>query len=268
MDYKTSPNYPTGGKETMTRAFFKPEPTKPEDSKIAKALRQSLRLAVAGYAITGLFAFAFADVNLIPSWIQQALVLVGSACIVVGSETNTIPTGEAALSKIGTGRFSIFDLLAFLASLGGSLFSILIVFSVRQVALGESPWREFAIVKGPLFLGCANVLDFYGALLELSLIRRDYSRDWLTWWQEKVAWDTEYGITEPDPPALDPSELVFDSTWPEADWPYVRRMTASLNGNRATFDRATLLKMLHERERRPLSDSTVTRHVSRVREGK
>ena len=251
----------------MSRAFYKPEPVEPEKSAVGKSLKWSLRISVAGWAMYGLFAFAFADLDVIPEAIQKALVLLGSACIVIGGETNTVPTLIAALSKVGTGRFRFLDALAALASLAGSLCNVLITFATRQDKLEGTPWRGFSIVKGPLVLGIASTLDFYGAILERSFIKRDYEMDWAAWWEEKQAWDERYHIAPIEPPE-EGTRVEFDESWPQADIDDARQVLAHLNGERNTWDKAQLRTYLErglaEMEKRPRNDKTVYRWLDRA----
>jgi hypothetical protein len=241
----------------MTQQFFKPEPTRPEDSQIVRALKWSLRVSVIGWAIYGPFAFAFADLGIVPASIQSAFVLLGSALIVVGGETNTVPTLIAALSKVGTGRFSVWDAAAVVASLIGSLCNVLITFSTRQVKLAGTPWREFAVIKGPLYLGIAATLDLYGAILEKALIKRDYELDWATWWEEKLVWDHENGIAPAPPPA--PAALVFDESWETAKQPWFEKYLGQLNGTGYALTKKQLVKAIYDSEQNLPHPSTIRR---------
>lgn len=243
----------------MSKAeFYKPEPVKPEDSKIAKALKWSLRISVAGWAIYGPFAFAFADLGIVPTGIQSALVLLGSALIVIGSETNTIPTLVAALSKVGTKRFSVWDGAAVLASLVGSLCNVLITFSGRQVKLSGTPWREFAIIKGPLFLGIASTLDLYGAAMEKAFLKRDYERDMEQWLEERRLWlEAQHEVEQQDP-----------ANWRKAEIEDWRRISAGMNGDRPTTPKGLEEVLAKERLLMPQSKNTVYRWLRMGREGR
>ena len=250
----------------MSRAFFKPEPIAPDKSPIALSLKWSLRISATGWAMYGLFAFAFADLSIIPSWVQKTLVLIGSALIVIGAESNTIPTGVAALSKIGTGRFSAWDGAAFIASVVGSLCSVVITFSTRQVLFAETWWRTVSVTFGPLVLGGATVADFYGALAELALYKRDFELDWAQWWAEKTEWDTQHGAVELVVLPQE-EEMVFDPSWEEATIDDARLLTANLNGRRATFTAQELLGMLHAKHKRPVSTHATKRWAREARKG-
>lgn len=253
----------------MTNEYWRPkpiQPTPPDKNEIAKTLRWALRVTVIGFVVYGFFAYAFADIDLIPEWLQKAFVLIGGGLIVTGSEANTIPTLVAALSKIGTGRFNWMDVLAFFASLVGSLFAVLITFSSRQVLLDGTRWRAWSMSIGPLILGVASTLDFYGATTELALVKRDYEQaleEWITkmtaWRAEEVVWNEEHGITLP----------VDRSQWREAALSDIRRISAGMNGERHGVTTENLQDYLDaERLRLPdRSDSTIDKWVRLMRDG-
>jgi hypothetical protein len=193
--------------------FYKPKPIPPDENKQMKRLRWALRASVVGWIVYSAFAYAFADITVIPPAVQSWMVLAGSILIVVGAEANTVPTIEAALSKLGTGRFSVWDVSAFAASLLGGIFTPLITFSTRQPELADTWWRIMSVRGGPLILGIAGILDFYGAIAELALARRDYNADMKTWLEENRVWQEGHGVlTFRAEPATE--KLVFDPSWP------------------------------------------------------
>jgi hypothetical protein len=239
--------------------FYKPEPIAPDKSWIAKLLRWSAIVSTTGWACYGLFAFAFADLGVIPAVVQSWLVIIGSALIVIGAESNTVPTVIAALSKIGTDRYQNLDTAAFLASVVGTLGSVLITFSTRQVELAGTVWRELAITIGPLVMGVATVLDYYAASLELSLAKRDYERSMETWLEEKAQWDQAHGIA--------PERVQADPDWGTARIEDFRRVLGRLNGGSATLDADGLAEELARDELRLPSESTVKRWLKAARRG-
>ena len=61
--------------------FHKPEPEPPDENRQMKGLRWSLRISVLGWIVYGPFAYAFADVQIIPPFAQSLMVLIGSLLI-------------------------------------------------------------------------------------------------------------------------------------------------------------------------------------------
>ena len=215
-----------------------------------KGLRWSLRVSVLGWIVYGSLAYAFADIQVIPAVVQSWMVIVGSILIVAGAESNTIATAEAAFSKLGTGRFSAWDGLAVFVSLLGGVFTPLIVFSTRQPDLAGQ-WRSVVVNQGTLILGCAGVLDFYGAVLELSLARRDYEQAMERWLEEEREYDTAHGIVSPR--ALETARIA--DFWEIVD---------GLNGHRADFDEAMLKSELEKAGKGLPSPSTVGRWFGKL----
>jgi hypothetical protein len=212
--------------------FYKPKPIPPDENKQMIRLRWSLRLSVLGWIIYGAFAYAFADIAVIPGAVQSWMVLLGSILIVAGAESNTIATVEAALSKVGTDRFGMWDVSAFAASLIGGICTPLITFSTRQPELADTWWRLVSVRWGPLILGIAGVVDLYGAIAELALARRDYNADMAQWLEEHREWQESHGVltfrAEPEQ-----EELVFDPSWPKANPDQFLEWAGRQNGARA-----------------------------------
>lgn len=223
-------------------------------------LRWSLRVSVAGWAIYGAFAYAFADLGVIPEWVQSACVIIGSVLIVVGAESNTIATTEAALSKLGTDRISAWDYAAVVASLIGGLMTAVITFASRQVLLGGQ-WRGMALQWGPLVLGASGVLDFYGAVTELALARRDYVLDLGQWIEEERKWNETHG--EPDP--ILANEPQFDPEWPRMTLDEWRLLRSRMNGDTPTDLRGFAVVAAREKRNMP-PKSTAKRWLEMARE--
>jgi hypothetical protein len=116
-----------------------------------------------------------------------------------------------------------------------------------------------AVNQGPLILGIAGVLDFYGAVGELALSKRDYNQDMAAWLEDKQAWQDSTGvITFKAEPA--PEELVFDPSWPKMGKTEFVEHLNRLNGDRATLaDPEVLKKFIHSESRNLPSRSTLKR---------
>lgn len=248
----------------MTQPFYKPRPIAPSDNRQMVGLRWSLWVSVAGWIVYGAFAYAFEDLGVIPAAVQSWMVLLGSLLIVGGAESNTIATTEAALSKIGTDRISRWDYTAVIASLVGGVCSPLILFATRQTEVAAW-WKQIAIQWGPLVLGLAGVADFYGAVTELALAKRDYVLDLGQWLEEEAAWNAERGIVEP-PIVRESPAPAPDPSWPLATIDDVRAIAAQMNGQRATLSEEQLRAALVANRLRPRTDKTVRRWVQTVRE--
>jgi hypothetical protein len=234
--------------------FYKPRPIPPDENKQMIRLRWALRASVIGWIIYGAFAYAFADIAIIPPAVQSWSVLIGSILIVAGAESNTIATTEAALSKLGTDRFSGWDVSAFAASLLGGICTPLITFSTRQPELADAWWRTVAVQHGPLILGIAGVLDFYGAIAELSLARRDYNADMAVWIEENQAYNQAHGL-EPSEPL---PKAGIDDFW---------RVVGRLNGRRDSLDAELLEDELAKDELGLPSPSSVARWLKLAQRG-
>jgi len=232
----------------MTQSFYKPKPIAPTDNPQMKALRWSLRVSVAGWIIYGAFAYAFADLSVIPATLQSWAAIIGSILIVAGAESNTIATTETALSKLGTERISKWDLAAVIASLVGGICTPLITFSTRQPDLANW-WRRLAINGGPLMLGIAGVFDFYGAVTELALSKRDYVRELGKWLEEQADWNQEHGI----------APQVDRSGWKPANVSDFRRLLAGLNGDRPNLTKDNLQEYFDKEHKVVPSQTTVDR---------
>ena len=234
--------------------FWKPQPVAPDDNRQMRGLRWSLRISVLGWIVYGAFAYVFEDVGVIPGTVQSWMVLLGSLLIVAGAESNTIATTEAALSKLGTDRISGWDFAAVVASLVGGICTPLITFSTRQTGLSATWWRQVAIQQGPLILGMAGVLDFYGAVTELALSKRDYERDMDRWLDEERQYNDEHGIRPVREPM--PSAKIAD----------FERVLGRMNGQRATLTAEQLADELAADDLGLPSESTVKRWLARARE--
>jgi len=290
---------------SMTMAikpYWKPEPKAPDKDWLAPLLKKSLWVSGTGWAIYGVFAFAFQDIDVIPGWLQSALVILGSALIVIGAEMNTAPTSVAVFRKLGAGKAHWLDVAALLLSFVGSIFSALLTFSARQTLLGEQGWRAWMLAKGPIFAGVATAADYYAATAELGLLSADYERDMETWLAGKAEWEQAQlpqlpahvdddqawqprtaplallasilgieltdemmdALSAADPSVQDYAELEVDPSWPTGDLDDLKVIIGRLNGQGATITRGQLEQEFIKMERQPPSLSTMKRYVKRV----
>jgi len=190
----------------------------------------SLWISVAGFIVYGLFAYAFEDIAIIPPTVQSALVLAGSALIVTGAEVNTPPTIVAVARKYGRRKHQRLDLVIGCVSLAGAIAGALLMFALRQPNVQGIAWRQVVRNWGPLVIGVTVVIDYFGCAGELGLLRSDYDQEMREWLEAEQAWNEEHGI-EPQPDR---------DGWRTAGIDDFRALLASMNGNRASLDKAHL----------------------------
>jgi len=237
------------------RPFWKPQPIAPDESWIARTLKASLVVSMVGWAIYGLFALAFQDINIVPDWVQKVTVILGSALIVIGAEMNTPPTVVAVFRKLGRGKAHPLDIVALLASLFGSIVAALITFASRQTLLGEVGWRAWALTTGPLIIGVTIALDYYAAGSELGLTQADYETEMEDWLKDEQAWNERFGIE------LQPPKVQVNPKWPVARKDDLARVMARVNGRGPSMTEEDLLVEFARDQRRMPSPSTVTRYM-------
>jgi len=236
-----------------TQPFWKPQPVPPDQDWIAPWLKRSLVVSTLGWIAYGVFALAFDDVAVISSTLQSWLVLAGSMLIVAGAEMNTAPTVVAVARKWGAGKGQVLDVVAFVVSLIGSITAGLIAFSIRQVRLGNSPWRILALDVGPLVVGVAIACDFYAASIELGLLKADYEQEMAQWLEDERKWNKETGYVEPM------RKVEIDPGWPMAHIGDVRRVLSKMNGERSALDEDSLEQELAGERLRLRSSSSTKR---------
>jgi hypothetical protein len=170
-----------------------------------------------GFFVTGIFAFAFSDIAVIPRAVQSWMVIVGSGLIVFGAELNTPFTTIEVFRKILRKEANAWDVSALVVSLVGTMTNLLVTFASR-LALA-STWKGFVLNWGPLLAGFAVACDYYGAMVELGFLFGSFELRMDRWLEEKRAWEQEHGRPRSE---LEPAKI--------ADF---RRVLSRLNGNRA-----------------------------------
>jgi uncharacterized membrane protein YidH (DUF202 family) len=220
-------------------------------------------ISMFGFFVSGIFAFAFSDIGVIPETIQSWMVIVSSALIVFGAEANTPGTVIEVFRKLLRKEHNNWDISALVLSLVGTVINLLVTFASRTKL--TPAWRDLLLNWGPLVSGFAVACDYYGGLLETGFLFGSFELRTEKWLGEKRAFDEANGnvvlrdVRRP--------ELEFDLSWPEATIDEVRELTSSLNGARATLTEDGLLRLLWKNERRPKSPSTTKRWASRARRG-
>jgi hypothetical protein len=189
-----------------------PRPIEPSHDWIARLLTISLWVSVSGLVVYGLFAYAFDDIAIIPASVQSVLVVFGSALIVAGAELNTPPTLVAVFRKVGRNKHRSLDLMIAGLSLAGAIAAILILFSIRQRAFGESWWRRVMLDWGPIVLGVTVVIDYYGCAAELGLLRSEYDTEMREWLEAEQQWNESHADAQP---VSEDQPVVGDKLSPE-----------------------------------------------------
>lgn len=120
--------------------FWKPEPREPWADWRMFSMLVPILVSACGFFVTGIFAFAFSDIAVIPRTTQSWMVIVGSALIVFGAELNTPFTTIEVFRKILRRESNRWDLSALIVSLVGTMANLLVTFSTR-INL-QNTWRS------------------------------------------------------------------------------------------------------------------------------
>jgi len=225
-----------------------------------------------GFALTGIFAFAFSDVGVIAPNVQSWLVIWGSALIVWGAEANTPFTVIEVFRKVLRQEHNAWDISALVASLTGTAINLLVTFASRQSLFAESAWRQLALAWGPLISGIAVTLDYYGGMIELGFLFGSYELRFADWLTEREHWLTETGANLTQAGAnltqkleqltQQVAELTQRWSWESATQADVKRVVAKLNGQADNLTREGLALLLAEEHLNMPSASTVRRALS------
>ena len=139
-----------------------------------------------GFVMTGVFAFAFSDIGVIPASVQSWMVIFGSALIIWGAEMNTPFVFIEAFRKVFRKEHHWLDIMALACSLVGTGANLLVAFASRMNA---PAWQTWALTWGPVVGGLAVVLDYYGAGVEVGFLFGSYEDRYDTWLKESVAFE-------------------------------------------------------------------------------
>jgi hypothetical protein len=192
-----------------------------------------------GFFVTGIFAFAFSDIAVIPRAVQSWLVIMGSGLIVFGAELNTPFTTIEVFRKILRREANGWDISALAVSLIGTMTNLLVTFASR-LAL-DTAWKGFVLNWGPLLAGFAVACDYYGAMVELGFLFGSFEMRMEQWLEEKRLHEQEH------PGPFKPAKIDD-----------FRRVLARWNGN-GPMNVEQLESELAEDERSLPSPSTVKR---------
>jgi len=256
----------------FSSAFWKPEPKPPWHDWRTWGMFIPLLASMLGFAFTGLFAFAFSDIDVIAGTTQSWMVIIGSALIVWGAEANTPFTVIEVFRKILRQEHNAWDISALVASLTGTAINLLVTFASRQTLFGDSVWRQWSLSWGPLVAGIAVTLDYYGGMIELGFLFGSYEirlteyNQWLTETGQSLTGKKDDLTKQFADLTRRVNDLTQRWTWPTATAADVTRVTAHLNGNRADLTREELDLILAKHELNLPSDSTIKRGLKVAKE--
>jgi hypothetical protein len=234
----------------MTKPFWKPQPREPWSDWRMYSMLVPILVSALGFFVTGIFAFAFSDIAVIPSVVQSWMVIIGSGLIVFGAELNTPFTAIEVFRKILRKEANSWDVSALVVSLVGTMANLLVTFASR-LSLAVA-WKAFVLNWGPLLAGFAVACDYYGAMVELGFLFGSFELRMETWLEEKRAWEQENG--KEIPANLPPARM--------ADF---ERVLARLNGQRSALNVEQLESELAEDGVGLPSKSTVKRWLGMAR---
>lgn len=258
----------------MSRApFWKPQPREPwSDWRMYSMLLPTLVSAV-GFFVTGIFAFAFSDIAVIPGPTQSWMVIVGSSLIIFGAELNTPFTTVEVFRKILRREANAWDTSALVVSLIGTVVNLLVTFASRLSL--DTAWKGLVLNWGPLLSGFAVACDYYGALVELGFLFGSYEMRMESWLEEKRVWEAAAeGVPLPRAaswvgqaarPQIEAPAPEPETGWPPARIDDFRKVLGRLNGERATLTAEQLQVELARDELHLPSPSTVKRWLKMAR---
>lgn len=253
-----------GGWMSMETKFWKPEPREPWSDWRMYGILVPILISASGFFVTGIFAFAFSDLAVIPAATQSWLVIFGSALIIFGAELNTPFTIVEVYRKILRKEANGWDISALISSCAGTMINLLVTFASRLSL--DPAWKMILLNWGPLLSGMAVACDYYGSLVELGFLFGSFEIRMETWLEERRVWQTENKIVT-FPSAPEPDELVFDKSWPKADPDEFMEWAVKQNGARASLTPDDVTKWAHARQVQDPSLSTRKRWVKAARKG-
>jgi len=262
--------------QAQVMPFYKEEPRRPWTDWRMFGMLVPILLSALGFFVTGLFAFTFEDIQVIPGPVQSWLVILGSGLIVFGAELNTPFTTIETFRKILRKEANGWDYSALVVSLVGTLANLLVTFSARlKVA---APWTAWMLDWGPLLSGIAVACDYYGALVELGFLFGSFEIRKEAWLEERRAWLLGQGIPAALPASAEaeadvatwrtvevpgkPGQVVrINPDWPPARREHLDAVLGKLNGASATLDAQGLEVEFAYLERALPSRSTTRRYL-------
>ena len=229
--------------------FWKPRPREPWSDWRMFSMLVPILVSATGFFVTGIFAFAFSDIAVIPRATQSWMVIFGSALIVFGAELNTPFTTIEVFRKILRKEANNWDISALIVSLIGTVVNLLVTFASRLSL--DTAWKGLVLNWGPLLSGFAVACDYYGALVELGFLFGSFEMRMESWLEERRAWEEH--------------KKQVQSARPVANIKDFRRVLGRLNGERATLTADRLAEELAQDELQPPRPATVNRWLKEAR---
>lgn len=253
----------------MTNTFWKPQPREPWHDWRTYFIFVPIIISALGFFVTGIFAFAFSDINVIAASTQSWLVIVGSGLIVWGAEMNTPGTTVEVFRKVLRHEHNTWDISALVVSLVGTVINLLVTFASRLTL--DPSWRLFVLNWGPLLAGFSVACDYYGALVETGFLFGSYELRYTQWREEKSVWESA-NVTSKNDNNTELAQLsdrvrelsleLESLSWPRATIADYRRVKSAMNGQSANLDMQMLKREMQKEHKRLPSVRTVERWLS------
>lgn len=171
--------------------FWKPMPKEPWKDWRTFSMLLPIFISATGFFVSGIFAFAFSDIGIVPELWQSIAVIVSSGLIVWGAELNTPGTVIEVFRKILRQEANGWDISALVVSLVGTTVNLLVTFASRTRL---SPvWQTFTLTWGPLIAGLTVACDYYGGLVETGFLFGSFEVRMESWLSEKRQFDIDTG---------------------------------------------------------------------------
>jgi len=224
----------------MTNTFWKPQPREPWHDWRTYFIFVPIIISALGFFVTGIFAFAFSDINVIAASTQSWLVIVGSGLIVWGAEMNTPGTTVEVFRKVLRHEHNTWDISALVVSLVGTVINLLVTFASRLTL--DPSWRLFV-----------------------------YELRYTQWREEKSVWESA-NVTSKNDNNTELAQLsdrvrelsleLESLSWPRATIADYRRVKSAMNGQSANLDMQMLKREMQKEHKRLPSVRTVERWLS------
>jgi hypothetical protein len=247
----------------MTIPFWKPPPKEPWSDWRTYSMLVPILFGTLGACIFMALGFSFTEMESVPPNVRTQMVVVAAFSVAIGSTFGSVGSGIEIFRKRYRKETEPWDWV----SLCISTLTTIAGFAMGFAALlgATESWSALAHVYGSLVVGTLAGLDSLGDMIELGGLFGSYEERMEQYLEEERAFDEDNGniVLRAEPVV---TELVFDPSWAEATIDDFRALVGQMNGQRATLTMSKLLKVLHDNELRPKSDSTMKRWLKMAKE--